>query len=278
MDSQTVFALDIETDGLVKPIPTSLVLADEKHIRAVVRENGEHHIGDEELYHQLRDNFDMDYTLHTTVASSWEDMADEIECVLDDADVGNSDLLTTYNGLGYRSGFDFPVLDYAYHTVGGGVPFRGHEHVDVYDVVNRIYSTTPQFPKRGGPKKGEMQDAAAMFGLEDEASGLNKAPLADLLNDELTPEQMQEWADSNGCDVPTTDVEGLDEVYDYLYPDQPLPDPFEDSSACVDAWENGWYEDLLIHNISDTLKTLRLYDYVEKSSIPYRHYTSDRLG
>lgn len=291
MDEEKVYAMDIETDGLVQPTPTALALASNDQISVILRRNTREiestgkasmDVG-QELYEELQIRYEgCDIPeISVVVAETWDkhgtQMADQIGKAV--SIISHGDVVTTYNGMAYRGGFDFPVLDLAYHRAEQDNPFRGLQHVDVYDLVDRglVYNTTPQFPSRGGPSKSDMRGAAEMFGFEDEASGLNKAPLADLLNGELTAAQMQKWADDEGFDVPTKDDGSLEGVYAYLYSEE-LPDPFSDSSEAVGAWEEDNYLDLLTHNITDTVKTFRLYEYVKKSCIPARRYTPDRLG
>lgn len=272
------YALDIETDGTVEPLPTAFTLFNDGNAMCVVRESDESMDADsilrvvEDTFHDVDVSIDM-----VQVGKDWDEMAVEIVSLL--REVQDSDTLVTYNGLAYRGGFDIPVLDYAFHQTYADNPLSGLQHTDVYDVVNRgyVYNTVAQFPKSRGPSKSDMQKAADMFGLWPEVSDLNKSPLAERLNEELSQEQMEEWAEETGNDLPTTDDGSLDGVYAYLYDDE-LPDPFDDSAEAVDAWENGNYPALLTHNITDTVKTMRVYEYVEESAIPYRNYSPERLG
>jgi len=273
-----MYALDIETDGLVEPIPTTFTLFNGENALCVVRESTVEADSDAVLK-QVMDNFhDTDVEIDMTIVTDdWDSMAQKVADLLNS--FHESDKLVTYNGLAYRGGFDIPVLDYAFHQTDVQNPLTGLEHTDVYDVVNRgyVYNTVPQFPSRGGPSKSDMQAAAEMFELAEEATGLNKSPLADLLNAELSASQMNEWAQSTGNDVPTTENGSLDAVYAYLY-DEEYPDPFDDSEEAVEAWETGQYADVLTHNITDTVKTKKVYDFVDESAIPFKHYSPTRLG
>lgn len=272
------YALDIETDGTVEPLPTAFTLFGEGNAVCVVRES-DHEANADAVLREVTDTFhDFDVGIDMTlVTEDWDEMAIEIMSIL--SEVQDSDRLVTYNGLAYKGGFDIPVLDYAFHQTDVENPLSGLQHIDVYDPVDRgyVYNTVPQFPKRGGPKKTELRAFAEEKGYEDEASGLNKAPLADLLNTNLSADEIQAWAEANDRDVPTTDDGSLDGVYDYLY-DTEYPDPFEDSVEAVEAWENGYYSEVLVHNITDTVKTMRVYEYIEESAIPYKNYAPERLG
>lgn len=283
------YAFDIETDGLVKPYPTAFTLAgDDDNVIVTLRTSdavvtspdSEADADPEKLRLRLEDAFeDTNISIDMVeVYDDWNDMAWGLDTIF--RNVRDTEVLVTYNGLCYRGGFDIPALDWAFFQTGMDNPISGHKHTDVYDVVDRgyIYNTAPEFPSRGGPKKAEMQAAAEMFELSEEADGLNKSPLADLLNDHLTPAEMEQWAEEHDLGLPTNDVTTLDEVYEYIFADDILEDPFEDSSEAVDAWEEGDYDSLLIHNILDAVKTRRLYDYVEESSIPYKNYSPETLG
>ena len=55
----------------------------------------------------------------------------------------------------------------------------------------------------------------------------------------------------------TNDEKGLVEVYDKLIGKESC-DPFENSGAAVDAYENGAWEKLLLHNLADVQRTQEL--------------------
>jgi uncharacterized protein YprB with RNaseH-like and TPR domain len=70
--------------------------------------------------------------------------------------------------------------------------------------------------------------------------------------------------------IDTNDTNGLVEVYDYLIGDDTC-DPFDDSQRAVEAYEDGNFGSLLLHNLADIKRTYELdvvcSDYVPQADI-----------
>jgi hypothetical protein len=73
----------------------------------------------------------------------------------------------------------------------------------------------------------------------------------------------------------THDEKGLAGVYNELV-DTPSCDPFEDSGSAVDAFENGKWESLLLHNLADIKRTLKLAILAE-SYVPQSDFKMKNL-
>ena len=73
----------------------------------------------------------------------------------------------------------------------------------------------------------------------------------------------------------THDEKGLAGVYDELI-GTPSCDPFEDSGSAVGAFENGQWESLLLHNLADIKRTLKLAILAE-SYVPQSDFKMKNL-
>jgi hypothetical protein len=114
-------------------------------------------------------------------------------------------------------------------------------------------------------------------------SGLNKKPLrkfgehigapvdSDMYKSELieiikeypySDSELNAFLSENNHDQPTTTKQSLNEIFELLGDGVSYPDPFDNSSEAVTAFNNGNIEDVIAHNICDLMKTVYLFETV----------------
>lgn len=132
---------------------------------------------------------------------------------------GEEVLLVAYNGERWNSGFDLPFLRTRLAKNGVAWPFSDIPYADLLPVLERYFNTTVG---------GDGGDGGAGDGN----------------------------GDGTGTGDSVTDLVG---VYDTLVGgDVSSIDPFADSVEAVDAFLDGRYGELALHNAADVFRTLEL--------------------
>ena len=94
-------------------------------------------------------------------------------------------------------------------------------------------------------------------------SDMYKSELIELIEDYgYSASELNAFLDENNHDQPTSTEQSLDGIFELLGDGIMYPDPFDDSSEAVTAFENGNIEDVIAHNICDLMKTVYLFEMV----------------
>lgn len=171
--------------------------------------------------------------------------------------------------VGYSSSnFDFPFL--RTRCVQHGIPwaFSGVNHLDLRNAYKYDWNTTVM--DVGGFNKTPLKEFGNAIGAPIK-SGMYKNELHEAIEEHgYTVEQLKQFADAQGKEIPTSSAGDMDGVYDLLVGED-VPDPFESSKEAVTAWSDGEIDPIVRHNLADLKKTFGLvsvvHDYVPQQSL-----------
>lgn len=260
-DEFTYHAGDFEATGYTASAePTShAITTGNGEVSVIVREHPDHPLDDIDHTHlaqKLAAISDLDVNL--TCVETLSEFVEELGKYADTLD--DRDILTYYNGDTYRGGFDLPLLRRIAWLTDTDYPYSGLMYTDAKDPIDRGRVPNARAYMKKSLNKPNFVKAAEMFGLDPEGT---KAEVRQRVTNELTPEQIEEWAaEHNDGDLPTKNDTTLDYVLSTLGSDTGDYDPFKDGSEAVTAWESGEYTDLLLHNIADVERTAELMDFL----------------
>jgi hypothetical protein len=194
-------------------------------------------------------------SVHESEAQLLEAMAGFVAGRLADREV----LLVAYNGETWRGGFDLPFLRTRYAAQGVAWPFAEVPYADLLPVVTDRFNTT------GAGRDAADSDAEGGRRVADD-----EGPAGDSGGDAA--------AGGDTGDEPVTHRD-LDGVYETLCDGRVgAVDPFADSGEAVSAFEAGRFEELVLHNVADILRTRALgvlaQRYCSKSDFSMKSLTA----
>lgn len=247
------YAFDIETTGLCASDEISTICLHNNENSHVWYQGGDMNdpgsvedVVDTEVHiYQFKNEHDM--------VDNWMGMISVME----------NPLLTGWYAEVWKGGFDIPFIRNACARNGLSWDIEGVEYIDLQEIFDKRFNTTIPYPSFGRSK-----DPWVSFGehVGLDIDGLNMGPLKDVIKDyDPSIEEFNSWAEETGNDIPTTSTTKLDKVYEIFFGDPNLFDPLEcDSKQAIEAWREGRYEDVVLHNLCDVYKTWKLYEIADE--------------
>lgn len=177
---------------------------------------------------------------------------------VDDHDLQMEDaMLVGYNA----DGFDFPMLRTRSLKHELGWAFAGINYLDLMWTFKNRWNTTAM--DVSGFNKAPLRKFGNKIGAPVTGDHY-KSELVEVVEDYgYTVEQVSEYADEEGKDMPTSSYGDLEGVYEQLIGTE-LEDPLDRSKEAVFAWNEGRIGDIIKHNLSDIRMTLELVELVPK--------------
>jgi hypothetical protein len=189
-----------------------------------------------------------------------------------------------YNGEMWNGGFDLRTIRTCCLVNNVSFPFSGYGYSDLMPIFGKHdrFNITHKTPE---PDLGDIFTRTPLNNFADYLSvsyttTMNKGEVVDAIEENGYDEsEVQEYCEMHYHYMPTQNPTGLVQVYNriaHLADWNTLNiDPFgpEESAKAVDAYENGDFETLLLHNMADVHKTDRLTTMVtESKSISKNEY------
>lgn len=175
--------------------------------------------------------------------------------------------LCAWYGETWKGGFDIPKVRTACVKNGVSWPLENENYLELIEVYRKRFNTT--VPEASfGRSKDPWVSFAEFIGLD--VDGMKMSEVKDAISSaDYTTDDLHQWADENGNDVPTSDVSELDVVYETLVGPQPY-DPLEgDSSLCVEKWQNGEFDEVILHNVADLKMTHEMAEIATTYAKPH---------
>jgi hypothetical protein len=192
-----------------------------------------------------------------------------------------------YNGERWNGGFDLRFIRSACLRTGAVFPFAGYAFLDLLPVFGKrdrfnVTHIDPN-PDLGDLfNKGPLKSFADSLGVEYTGSW-RKGQIVEAIEDDaaFTNEALEAYCEANGVDAPDVNPSGLVQVFgrvarlmrqrdseslssEWLVED---PDPFgpDESVRAVEAFREGDFDELVLHNVADVHKTGRLASLLVES-------------
>lgn len=193
-------------------------------------------------------------------------------------------IFVAYNGELWKGGFDIRFIRSVCLRTGEPFPFTGYAYTDLMPLFNSKdrFNVTHPDPNPDLDDlftTGPLKQFADHLGV-DYASSWNKGRIVEAIEDYGYPDdELQRYCDANGIDAPVNNPGKLVPVYKRLARLKGWPtddcDPFgpDESERAVEAYHDGEFKQVLLHNIADVVKTDRLASLLgETRSIPKNEY------
>ena len=178
----------------------------------------------------------------------------KIDSVIDDHNLQmESQILTGFNA----DGFDFPLLRTRCLEHELGWAFGGINYLDLMWVFKKRWNTTAM--DVSGFNKTPLRNFGKKIGAPVTTDHY-KAELVEVVEDHgYSVEQVSEFANDKGKDMPTSSYGDLESVYEQLI-GADLFDPLDSSKEAVPAWNKGNIGKIIKHNLCDIRMTQELME------------------
>ena len=266
----TFIPFDIETTGFrADDVTTTLTLEHDGEYHAWLNTAGrDTTVGD--LRETVREESDLPVTVYA--AKDEEGLLSSVRSYMEDNIPVGKTVLVAYNGEKWKGGFDLKFLRTRCVKLGVTFPFKDYHYADAIEVFSdkdRFNTIRPGVPQYNDTTKTDLASMAEFFGLDDSGT---KSDLYHRVKDaDLAAEDFIAWGEEcNDGETPTRAANDLCGVHELLIGDGAGDyDPYDESEEAIEAFEDGEFASILLHNLADVEKTRDLTDIMVEHAPKY---------